>query len=514
MGGSLSCLCSGPREDKPGLPEESQLKREVVNELPKKRNLQIPDSTIRRDKLSLSVHPLGSQYILKENIGKGSYGEVRMAYLRADRLEKRPFAVKIIEKNLHQKELKRFLREIEILKSLDHPNVVRFYEAYENKQQYFIVQEICTGGDFAKAFELQECGFLEKDARDFMWQILISINYLHQKGIAHRDIKPENFLLSNKVSNVLKLIDFGLSVTIGASTNEIFETVGSPFYIAPEVLERNYSPLCDIWSAGIILHYFMTQKFPFDSPTNEELFSKIKLCEWDTSLLDKSKYSPEAKNLLKNMLVRESDGRWTAEECLNHSWFSPKREELAEKGRKALTPEILDRLRTFRYSSMMQREMVSLLMQETDFQEAKIVPLIDAFNQMDRDFSGTLAPREIAQSFAQMNVPIDPKKIEEMVDNLYFKEKGAVTHLEFVAATLDKEFYQSKQRIRELFNYIDVDRSGEIDQKDLQDCYKRFGRLLDDRKIRRMIQDCDENDDGKIDFDEFYKIMVPSTSSK
>ena len=122
--------------------------------------------------------------------------------------------------------------------------------------------------------------------------------------------------------------------------------------------------------------------------------------------------------------------------------------------------------------------------------------------------SGTISATEIEDIYKKFDIKLREGEIEEIIDSLYFKEKAVVTYLEFIAATLDKEFYKNKQRIRELFNYIDVDLSGEIDYQDIQDCFKRFGRLLDDAKIRRMISECDVNKDEKISFDEFYQIII------
>ena len=288
---------------------------------------------------------MSNQYTMLEEIGKGTYGQVQKAQLKSEYMGKRIFAVKNIEKNRYQKELRRFLREIEILKTLDHPNVIKFYEAYENKTNYFIVQEYLDGGDLGKVFEYQQLSVKESDAKEFMWQIFLSLNYLHQKGIAHRDIKPENFLMLKKGSNIIKLIDFGLSATINSSNETIQETVGSPFYIAPEVLEREYTPLCDVWSAGVIFYNFMTCQFPFDSDQNEKLFDLIKAGVYDKTVIEQSDYSSQAKDLLQKLLLRENDGRLSAKECLLHPWFDEIRADLHLRGEKIVTKQMLESIR-------------------------------------------------------------------------------------------------------------------------------------------------------------------------
>ena len=127
---------------------------------------------------------------------------------------------------------------------------------------------------------------------------------------------------------------------------------------------------------------------------------------------------------------------------------------------------------------------------------------------MDEDYSGTVSRQEISAVYDKFGIKLKEGEIEDIIDSLYFKEKALITYLEFIAATLNKDFYCNKQRIRELFNYIDVDLSGEIDYQDIQDCFKRFGRLLDESKIKRMISECDVNKDERINFDEFFEIIT------
>lgn len=509
MGSVISSLCHSQEEEKIKKMEESLIRREVRAEvIQPKSHLKRDNSYLVPEKSCLSGHVVKQNYSFLDEVGKGTYGKVHKAQLNVDMSKKRLFAVKTIEKTLHQKEIRRFLREIEILKTLDHPNVIRFYEAYESPSSYFIIQEFCGGGDLGRLFEIQSGGFKESDARDYMWQIFLALNYLHKKGIAHRDIKPENFLITDHASSQLKLIDFGLSATLNSSYETLKETCGSPFYLAPEVLEKDYTPLCDVWSAGVVLFNFMTCGFPFEDENNEKLFQKIKAIDYNRELIESLDYSSESKHLLSRLLIRESAGRLSAAEALQHPWFAVKREEVRAMGEKYLQADLLQQLREYCYTKLLQREMISLVVQETDLNDPEILRLHHVFRYIDSDLSGTISAAEIEAVYRKFDIKLREGEIEEIIDSLYFKEPAVVTYLEFIAATLDKEFYRNKQRIRELFNYIDVDLSGEIDYQDIQDCFKRFGRLLDDAKIRRMIDECDVNKDQKISFEEFYEIIV------
>ena len=513
MGSVLSSICKTGEEEKKKLMEDSMLRREVRAEVvPKKKHLKRDDSLFLPEKSVLSGNVIKSHYNMMDQIGKGSFGHVQKAYLKVDSGKKRPFAIKTVEKSVHQKELKRFLREIEILKTLDHPNIIRFFEAYESRNSYFIIQELCEGGDLGKLLELQTVGVPENIARDLMWQILQSIHYLHFKGIAHRDIKPENFLIEKPQSRILKLIDFGLSATISCSTEVINETVGSPFFIAPEVLEKNYSPLCDIWSAGIILFNLMTCSFPFVHEENPILFEMIKKGQYNKSPIENSGYSTVAKDLLERMLIREEepDGRKriSAFESLQHEWFQENRQEIGREGKKFLSKGLLENLRNFSYQTLIQREMMNLMVHETDFNNPEIQKIRTVFRYIDTDMSGSISAKEIDAIYKEYDIELNDGEIYDIIDSLYFKEKAVVTYLEFTTACIDKEFYRDKTRVKELFDYIDVSGRGEIDYTDIQDCFKRFGRLLDENKIRRMIEECDMDKNHMISLDEFYSIIV------
>ena len=150
----MSKLCVNDEDEKRKMFQESLLKREVRAEVvPTKKHLRRDDTLLIPEKSCLSANVMSNQYTMLEEIGKGTYGQVQKAQLKSEYMGKRIFAVKNIEKNRYQKELRRFLREIEILKTLDHPNIIKFYEAYESKTNYFIVQEYLDGGDLGKVFE-------------------------------------------------------------------------------------------------------------------------------------------------------------------------------------------------------------------------------------------------------------------------------------------------------------------------------------------------------------------------
>lgn len=170
---------------------------------------------------------------------------------------KNKYAVKSILRESMKKDVAMLESEINILKELDHPNIVRFYETYIDYKYIHIVMQLCTGGElFDRIVKLEK--FSEKDAADLMKKILSAVQHLHEHSICHRDLKPENFLFKNNKENAeIKIIDFGLSKKFSKLETDMTTIVGTPFYVAPEVLSGNYDTQCDLWSCGVILYVLL-----------------------------------------------------------------------------------------------------------------------------------------------------------------------------------------------------------------------------------------------------------------
>ena len=173
-------------------------------------------------------------------------------------------AVKVLRKsNMDEDEKKMLFNEIHILKNLDHPNIVKMYESFEDEKRYYIVTEICKGGELFDEI-IARGKFTEKDAAVLMKQVLSCVNYCHKNNIVHRDLKPENVLLeANKDFDQIKIIDFGTSLQFDPS-KFLDEKLGTPYYIAPEVLNKKYNEKCDIWSCGVILYIILSGVPPFN----------------------------------------------------------------------------------------------------------------------------------------------------------------------------------------------------------------------------------------------------------
>ena len=251
---------------------------ETLQEIGAKANQQSPSNFINSSIINLTNATIIGQnktdpendYKKMHKLGQGTYGEV---YEVKSRITDIVRAMKIVKKNKkHSKEEeKEILNEENILKTMDHPNIVKIFEFYSNAENYSIIMEHCKGGSLFKEISLNG-PFSEDYASYVMYQLFSAIHYYNGLNIIHRDLKPENVLIANKnkTNNFpnIKICDFGMSKIVDKQTKQS-TVVGSMYYVAPEVLKQNYNEKCDLWSCGVIMYFILSKKFPFTGTFNE-----------------------------------------------------------------------------------------------------------------------------------------------------------------------------------------------------------------------------------------------------
>jgi len=272
-------------------------------------------------------------YELKEELGKGAFSVVKRCVQRHTGLE---FAAKIINtKKLSARDFQKLEREARICRKLQHPNIVRLHDSIQEESFHYLVFDLVTGGELFEDIVAREF-YSEADASHCIQQILESVNHCHSNGVVHRDLKPENLILSEKPKSqpenlllasktkgaAVKLADFGLAIEVQGDQQAWFGFAGTPGYLSPEVLKKEpYGKPVDIWACGVILYILLVGYPPFWDEDQHRLYAQIKAGAYDYPSPEWDTVTPEAKNLINQMLTVNPSKRIRAEEALKHPWI-------------------------------------------------------------------------------------------------------------------------------------------------------------------------------------------------
>ncbi|XP_006625402.1 calcium/calmodulin-dependent protein kinase type II subunit beta isoform X31 [Lepisosteus oculatus] len=259
------------------------------------------------------------EYQLYEELGKGAFSVVRRCVKLCTGQE---YAAKIINtKKLSARDHQKLEREARICRLLKHSNIVRLHDSISEEGFHYLLFDLVTGGELFEDIVAREY-YSEADASHCIHQILDSVNHIHQHDIVHRDLKPENLLLASKCKNAaVKLADFGLAIEVQGDQQAWFGFAGTPGYLSPEVLRKEaYGKPVDIWACGVILYILLVGYPPFWDEDQHKLYQQIKAGAYDFPSPEWDTVTPEAKNLINQMLTINPAKRITAQEALKHPW--------------------------------------------------------------------------------------------------------------------------------------------------------------------------------------------------
>ena len=308
-------------------------------------------------------------------LGSGSFGSV---YEAKNTIFQNTVAMKVIKKDpnneIDEQEIK---NEIDILKKLSHPNIVKIYEFYISNSHYYIITEFCKEGEL---FSYIKNKYSERQLAVLFYQVFSGLWYLHDNKILHRDIKLENIMISKKEKDNesgeelfwVKIIDFGTAKIFEKNKKEK-DVVGSSYYIAPEVLKQNYNEKCDTWSVGVILYMMLVGRAPFDGKDDEEIISKINSGEYNSKEPRLLKHSPEVRDLVSKLLQKDLSRRYSAKEALGHPWFEKYggRSLFSNFKREEIEPYI-NNLINYSYNSKIQQLVIAFLVHNLPNDESSI----------------------------------------------------------------------------------------------------------------------------------------------
>ncbi|KAI3443353.1 hypothetical protein Pfo_000018 [Paulownia fortunei] len=451
------------------------------------------DSVLRTKTGHLKEH-----YNLGDKLGHGQFGTT---FLCVERKTGKNYACKSIAKRklLTKDDVDDVRREIEIMHHLSgHPNVISIKGAYEDAVAVHVVMELCAGGELFERI-VKRGHYSEKKAAELTRTIFGVIETCHSLGVMHRDLKPENFLFVNvEEDSPIKTIDFGLSVFF--KPGEIFtDVVGSPYYVAPEVLCKRYGPEADVWSAGVIVYILLCGVPPFWGESEQEIFEEVLRGDIDFSSDPWPNISESAKDLVKKMLIRDPRRRITAHQVLCHPWVQV--DGVAPD--KPLDSAVLSRLTQF--SAMDKLKKMALRVIAESLSEEEIAGLREMFKTIDTDNSGYITFEELKTGLKRFGANLNESEIHDLMKAADVDNSGTIDYGEFIAATLHLNKIEKDDHLFKAFSYFDKDGSGYITRDELQRACEEFG--IEDSHLEEIIQEADQNNDGRIDYNEFVAMM-------
>lgn len=437
-------------------------------------------------------------------LGKGANASVYEAESKHS-LERR--AVKVLAKRklrLRQESIDKFLAEVNILKQLDHPNIVKLYEFYEDEANFYLVTEYLTGGELFD-FIITKKQINEPMAANFMEQLLGAVNYCHANNIVHRDLKPENLLRETlHDTSAIKVIDFGESTLLppGKRLNSL---LGTAYYVAPEVLNSNYNQKCDIWSCGVILYIMLSGSPPFAGRNDHEIFDKVRQGQVSFARKAWRTISPQAKELIQQMLTVDIERRISAQEALRHPWFSKMKNPNPLDGQIML--ESIDKLKSFRSASKLRQAICVFIAAQLISKEERD-RLTTAFKLIDKNHDGKLS-RDEMNAELRKTMPRDQAdaKAREIFQNCDADGSGFIDYTEFLSAGMRLDSASNTSTLKAAFAMFDTDGSGSISLDELRNILGA-DFLETDEAWRNLLQEADANGDGEIDMAEFQQLVL------
>ena len=448
-------------------------------------------------------------------LGGGHFGTVRKAFRRSDKEPYHYFAIKSISiKNMTQKDYDDLVKEVDIISGLDHPNIIKFYETYHDECFFHIVMELCKGKEVFD--NICNHGYLrENKVQNIIFKVLLAIAHCHSRGITHRDLKPENILFESlKADAEIKLIDFGLSRKY--SKDEKMHTIlGTPYYVAPEVLKGNYDEKCDIWSIGAMTYLMLCGDPPFTGDSNNEIFKKIVKGELKFNLYKWKNISEDAKDFVKLCLNKNAAQRPSATEAISHRWFKYVTSKIHDL--KNIPLKILENIKNFdvddKFKQMILKYMINNINREEVMSSYK-----NAYYAMDINHNGWIEVSEFKKIFKLSKINISEEKINHIYNIIDQTKKGGIDYTEFLMAGINKNELITKNNLENAFNYFDANKSEFIEVEDLEETLLKMGKeCTEPGGIKSIIQhfllsskDKEENNNSNQDIfyldDKEYKI--------
>ena len=500
-----------------------------------------------------------SLYNKLQDLGFGTYGVVKKVCLKSNPDTIR--AMKIIPKEnlMEGYDNEKLLDEIIILKNLDHPNIMKLYEFFEDKTNCYMVSEYCDHGDLLQ--KMEKLNYMNEIVVKFlMEQILNAIAYLHSKGVFHGDIKLENIMLytttkkrpnqtftriskqltedkklqreleesftlcsynsqatikttqlvNNMANYEVKLIDFGCSKIFTKRGERKSGIIGTTIYCSPEVIDDLYDEKCDEWSCGVLMYILLCGEPPFQGETEEEIFKKVKRCEYGFSQPQFDNVSKNCKDLIKKLLQPKKQRRIKAIDALKHPFFTESfnpEEALRQNKDNGIINQLYDlKIPQSKFHRAIISYMCSNYLSKDEEKKLRAV-----FRYIDDDGKSFLTKAKIEKALKENGKLCTNEKIKYILDALDVDKNGVIEYQEYIQGLCDKESLYSETNLKNTFNIIDNGEKGYLTSEDIKS-FAFPNKTVNNEAITEYLKQFGMKIDDKLNFDNFVYIIQNNCS--
>lgn len=452
--------------------------------------------------ISHKVTNIHEEYLFGECICAGGLGSVRVASHRPTKQERAIKTIKKLDINTDLRFKTQFFNEVDILKKVSHPNIVKLFEFYEDDRSFHLVTELLKGGDLV-SYLLKEGKLTEQTTAYFFKQLLSAVAYCHSKGIVHRDLKLDHLLLdSDSKTASLKVIDFGTAAWFEPK-KRLTRKYGTTFYIAPEVLRHSYSEKCDVWSCGVILYILLSGEPPFDGDSENEILTRILKGDYSLSSPSWNSISQEAKSFLSQLLTYDECERISSSDALKDPWLQ-KNSKVYDKSTFEVLP-IFNNLKKFSSKQKLQRAILTFIASQL-LNKEETSELAQLFRQIDEDSDGKISKSELLKEYEKrFSKARASEEVEKIMAEVDTDRSGFIDYTEFIIATMTKEQLLTRKNLERSFKAFDKDNSGKITLDELKD-FLGNETIGSQQAWEELLKD-DENNDNELDLAEFKKII-------
>jgi len=443
------------------------------------------------------------QYAIGEVIGTGAFAEVKKVLHRATGDSR---ALKIVHKaGLQEQQLgqNQLLQELKILQSLDHPSILHLYEWYEDKMKYYLITELCSGGELFRLVSTHN-QLTEADVANVMYQVLSAVTYSHTKQVIHRDLKPENIFLIGEPGDLrVKVADFGSSAVLDKN-RRLSGVFGSGYYIAPEVIKGTYDEKCDVWSCGIILYILLTGVPPYPGNTEEAIMRSVE--RGDINLRKMQALSSDAIQLILMMLKPDPKERVSASTAFEHCWIQRFREQSLIPPK--LLTSALANLKAFSRNCKLKDAILTFIASQV-ITQAEERELAQVFFTLDRNGDGRISRTELLAKYGEvLGVTEAEREVTEIMQKIDLDQSGFIDYKEFLKASMERSKHASKDSLDAAFKMFDRDGDGRISAEELR--WVLTGGVVQDKAWEELLREVDSNHDGEVDLREFMALVQAS----